>query len=111
MTCPSQLMTSDSCGDTWEIADVGWPLFPDGPEDLMEASLVILFQGVDVSAVVQSSTQHQRGVRTYCLIDNKHEGGFNLLIFKNVNNCTTMALIQTMGLSRLPILCVLDFFS
>ena len=73
-------MPSDGCGDAGDVgflknADVGSPIFPTDPEDLAETSLVVLLQGLQVSAVggpavcpVEQSGQNYSSVdREFCL--------------------------------------------
>lgn len=72
---PLQLALSDGCRDATDVCffhdtDAGLPIFPGDLEDLAETSLVVLFQGLQMSAVgCPAISPIEQSGQDYCLVN------------------------------------------
>lgn len=75
VACPSQLEPSDGCGDAGDVGfpqdtDVCSPPCPADSENLAETSLVVLLQGLQMSAVDGPAVSHiEQSGHDDCLVD------------------------------------------
>lgn len=87
VACPPQLEPSDGCGDAGDVGfpqdtDVCSPVCPADSENLTETSLVVLLQGLQMSAVDGPAASYiEQSGQDDCLVDKEFCVGLDVPVF------------------------------